>query len=58
MWVEAELKKTVPKAVISYIERIQNKRLWKTYQTEHSNMTEELGKAPTERFLFHGTSST
>jgi hypothetical protein len=38
--------------------RIQNRRLWKTYHTEYENLTEKHGRAPIEKFLYHGTSAT
>ncbi|XP_036907370.1 protein mono-ADP-ribosyltransferase PARP14 [Sturnira hondurensis] len=40
---------------IEKIERIQNPRLWKAYQTQKKNMDEKNGHVKNEKLLFHGT---
>lgn len=58
IWIQKEFHKTLVGCSISKIERIQNRRLWKVYQTEKEMIFEQDGKMPLERYLYHGTSKT
>lgn len=53
------MHKTLPTAVISKLERIQNEWLWKRYSFAKQRMIEKNGQDKlNERQLFHGTKST
>ncbi|XP_064011535.1 protein mono-ADP-ribosyltransferase PARP12-like [Pogoniulus pusillus] len=55
--VMIEFQRTMPKAVIKRISRVQNPSLWQLYQWQKEQMQKSnSGKAVDERFLFHGTS--
>ncbi|XP_057240527.1 protein mono-ADP-ribosyltransferase PARP12-like [Malurus melanocephalus] len=55
--VTVDFKRTMPKAAIKRICRIQNRSLWELYQWQKDLMQKSNGgKAADERFLFHGTS--
>lgn len=57
--VAALMHKTLPTAVISKLERIQNEWLWKRYSFAKQRMIEKNGQDKlNERQLFHGTKST
>lgn len=50
----------MPQAQVQQIERIQNKRLWRTYNTEFENIRDDKnnGQDPDVKFLYHGTKNT
>lgn len=56
--MEQQFKMTMPNSTFVKLERIQNKRLWKTYKTELENLSEKhnipVDKVET-KFLYHGT---
>ncbi|NWV85732.1 PAR12 polymerase, partial [Dasyornis broadbenti] len=54
--VKADFQRTMPKAAIKMIYRVQNPSLWALYQWQKDLMQKSNGgKAADERFLFHGT---
>ena len=59
--LEKEFTKTQPSAKISKIERIQHRRLWRTFRVELQNIAEKHGTSIEEvqtKMLYHGTSGT
>uniref|UniRef100_A0A8D2PNR0 Poly(ADP-ribose) polymerase family member 12 n=2 Tax=Zosterops lateralis melanops TaxID=1220523 RepID=A0A8D2PNR0_ZOSLA len=55
--VKVDFQRTMPKAAIKKICRVQNPSLWELYQWYKDLMQKSNGgKAADERFLFHGTS--
>ncbi|RLW00162.1 hypothetical protein DV515_00009211 [Chloebia gouldiae] len=55
--VKVDFQRTMPKAAIKKICRVQNPSLWELYQWQKDLMQKSNGgKAADERFLFHGTS--
>ncbi|XP_056197982.1 protein mono-ADP-ribosyltransferase PARP12-like isoform X3 [Falco biarmicus] len=55
--VKVDFQRTMPKAVIKRICRVQNTSLWELYQWQKEQMQKSNGgRAVDERFLFHGTS--
>ncbi|XP_056368010.1 protein mono-ADP-ribosyltransferase PARP12-like isoform X1 [Oenanthe melanoleuca] len=55
--VKMDFQRTMPRAAIKKICRVQNPSLWELYQWQKDLMQKSNGgKAPDERFLFHGTS--
>ncbi|NXD19140.1 PAR12 polymerase, partial [Spelaeornis formosus] len=55
--VKVDFQRTMPKATIKKICRVQNPSLWELYQWYKDLMQKSNGgKAADERFLFHGTS--
>ncbi|OWK58307.1 Poly [ADP-ribose] polymerase 12 [Lonchura striata] len=55
--VKVDFQRTMPKAPIKKICRVQNPSLWELYQWQKDLMQKSNGgKAADERFLFHGTS--
>ncbi|NXA85025.1 PAR12 polymerase, partial [Melanocharis versteri] len=56
MKVKVDFQRTMPKAAIKKISRVQNPSLWELYQWQKDLMQKSNGgKAADERFLFHGT---
>ena len=60
LWAETEkrLQASVPSARLRRLEQVQNVRLWQRYYTERALLASELGVAPCEETLFHGTGKT
>lgn len=57
--IENEFLKTSPKAFITKVERIQNKILWATFQTQVKNYSiRNNGRKPCIKMLYHGTRGT
>ncbi|NXI80855.1 PAR12 polymerase, partial [Rhipidura dahli] len=55
--VKVDFQRTMPRAAIKRICRVQNPSLWELYQWQKDLMQKSNGgKAVDERFLFHGTS--
>ena len=54
--IAAKFKKTMPRATLKSIHRIQNKMLWKKFNNEKELMT--LAGNSTTEILFHGTRGT
>ncbi|RMC03014.1 hypothetical protein DUI87_20207 [Hirundo rustica rustica] len=55
--VKVDFQRTMPRAAIKKICRVQNPSLWELYQWQKDLMQKSNGgKAADERFLFHGTS--
>ena len=57
--IEDNFKRTLPKANIVLVERIQNRRLWTVFSAEVQLLKEKYqGQDPEIRYLYHGTSNT
>jgi len=56
--IEARMKSTMPSIVISTIERVQNKWLWKKYSSEKARLAEKNHGNANEMSLYHGTNAT
>ena len=44
--VQIEFLLSQPDSMVTRIQRIQNRKLWRVYQTEVEEVTRKLGKAP------------
>ncbi|XP_074070760.1 LOW QUALITY PROTEIN: protein mono-ADP-ribosyltransferase PARP14 [Macrotis lagotis] len=55
MQVKVHFCQTCPNYTIEKIQRIQNKKLWKYYETKKILMDEQNKQTKNERYLFHGT---
>ena len=58
-WVEAQLKASLPNAVLTKLERWENRLQFRDYWTKRENITVKRGGAPNEneQWMWHGTSS-
>ncbi len=55
--VRALLKRTLPTAAITRVERVQNKAVWRRFRTERQILRELRGRSGS-RWLWHGTGDT
>ena len=56
--IDTKFKKTMEKAKIEKIERIQNRKLWKIYRNEMEDIKNKNQEDPNCKNMFHGTKST
>jgi hypothetical protein len=56
--VETKFKKTMQKAKIEKIERIQNRKVWRVFRNELEDIERKNGGDANCKKMFHGTSGT
>ncbi|CDW86806.1 poly adp-ribose polymerase member 14-like protein [Stylonychia lemnae] len=53
-----QFRQTMPNAQILKIQRIQNKKLWRTFTIHQEDITDKHGKQANQFMLYHGTRAT